>query len=399
MIFGGIMSGIMKGSIFKKSNSQFYQAQFFVWDRDRNGWKKVSRTTKCTNKKAAQAVLDGFIATAQAASKFPAGTVLSKDYVEGVVISILGSAGIDVGDFIANEKTIGEYFGIYLARIETKKSRATLNAYTSYYEKLKEWLKDNGGSEDSVLSWLTLSRMEDYYVWLLERMTAKSANERINLISRILNMAVAEELLLINPAGRVQQTKKTESLDREPFTVEEAMTLIDWLIDNEPEWAKVAMMGFMAGCRISDAAQMPRSALVDGVLRYKQHKTDKWLRVPLVVERYKTVLENEKGEFIAPDLALLYQSETQNKMSSHFTKFVTDAGITQIYHPFKKSGRNIARKTFHSLRHTLRSAIVAGGGSDAQADSILGHSPGEGKRYTHSELKSLEGVLRQALDD
>ena len=90
-----------------------------------------------------------------------------------------------------------------------------------------------------------------------------------------------------NPASKVQRTKVSEQLDREPFTVAEAMKLIDWLIKKEPDRAKAAMMGFMAGCRISDATQMKCEALSDGVLRYKQHKTKKWLRVPLVVDKYK----------------------------------------------------------------------------------------------------------------
>lgn len=57
----------------------------------------------------------------------------------------------------------------------------------------------------------------------------------------------------------------------------------------------------------------------------------------------------------------------------------------------------MARKTFHSLRHTLRSAIVQSGGSDAQADLILGHSAGQGKTYTHSEMSATAAVLTRAL--
>lgn len=69
----------------------------------------------------------------------------------------------------------------------------------------------------------------------------------------------------------------------------------------------------------------------------------------------------------------------------------------QEYQVFTGSGRKSARKTFHSLRHTVHSAIIASGGTEAQAEMILGHSPGQGKAYSHADVQSLGKVLVSAL--
>ena len=134
----------------------------------------------------------------------------------------------------------------------------------------------------------------------------------------------------------------------------------------------------------------------DGVLSYEQEKGGKLIACPLVVPKWlKLILETKKGP-VSPQLHKELTQWGNADLSSEFTKFVELAGIDQKFQTFK-SGKRMARKTFHSLRHTLRTAIVSSGGSDAQADTILGHSEGEGKRYTHSEVDAMRGTLAKAL--
>lgn len=165
------------------------------------------------------------------------------------------------------------------------------------------------------------------------------------------------------------------------------------------EWSYAAIMAVSAGCRLNEAVQMPTSALKGGMLAYTASKNDKSLLVPIVIEEYKEALERVEGDYFCPNLLDRFNREGNSRMSNMFTNFVSDAGVSQSWHTFEKSNRTVAQKTFHSLRHTLRTLIVSGGGSDAQADLILGHSPGEGKRYTHAELGALKNALDNALND
>ncbi|PQJ27457.1 site-specific integrase [Rubritalea profundi] len=318
-----------------------------------------------------------------------------------MVLSILGSAGIKVVNSDREYMGIIEYLDRYIENLESKVSSSSYQAYKSYYKKLKEWLKDEGALKGG-LDWLTLRKCEDWYVLLLKSMTPKSANERLNYLSRALDRAVDEELIEVNPAKKVKRVKRGETLDRMAFDLDEANQLISWLIKKKDplmkEWAYAAMLAMMAGCRLKDAVNMPISALKDGVLTYTSSKSNKELKVPLMISEYADLLAKVKGEFICPGLHQYFEKSGKNRMSSEFTELVILAGIKQSYHKFEKSERVIAQKTFHSLRHTLRTLIVSGGGSDAQADLILGHSPGEGKRYTHSEMDSLKKVLDDALN-
>ncbi|PQJ27458.1 hypothetical protein [Rubritalea profundi] len=61
----------MDGSVFKNPNSKFYQASYKVWDQSKNKWKWVTKSTKTTNKKDAEAIMLGLANTALTASTLP----------------------------------------------------------------------------------------------------------------------------------------------------------------------------------------------------------------------------------------------------------------------------------------------------------------------------------------
>lgn len=392
----------MSGSVFKNPTTKYYQASFKIWDKDKGKWKWVTKSTKCTDKKLAEVVMLQYVAAANTASTFPEGTRLTKSYVETVVVGILGAAGINVSNLKNGQVGIIDYMDRYLENQEQKVSAASYKAYKSYYAKLQDWLSDEVDGTKENLDWLTIAKCEDWYVWMLKKMTPKSANERLNYLSRVLNRAVDEELLDVNPAKKVKRKKRSESLERKAFSLDEANKIIDWLLAQKDvelnEWAYASMLAMMAGCRMKDALNMPTSALKDGVLTYISSKNNKKLNVPLVIKEYADAIAAIEDEFICPRLKGKFNGSRANRMSTDFTELVSRAGVEQSHHEFEGSGRVVAQKTFHSLRHTLRTLIVSGGGSDAQADLILGHSPDEGKRYTHSEMDSLKKVLDDALN-
>jgi integrase len=82
-------------------------------------------------------------------------------------------------------------------------------------------------------------------------------------------------------------------------------------------------------------------------------------------------------------------------LSNEFKRLMAKAGV--ISKPGMKKagkGRQVQKKTFHSLRHTFTSTVAASGAGDAVTKSMTGHSTDEAfRRYIHLGLNEQRGAL------
>lgn len=385
-------------SLQRRPRSKYWIAHFQAWDASKARWKRVSRSTKCTDKDAAQRVLDAFEAAARTAAGMPDGTNLSPDHLHGVVAGVLGLAGVQV------TKPEIPTVRAYVERFHTSKvSRVkpqSLASYNSSRHRFENWLPKT----EVRLDWLTPARIQDYYTHLLANLGPKTANSRMAWLKALLNRAVEEGHLPRNPCSSVDLAPAKGQLHRLPFTLQEALQIVDFLHKQgarEKDWARAALVALQSGARLVDCITLERSAFrQEGkvtVLHYVAAKTGKRNACPLVLSEWLPFLLEGDSTDLCPLLANEYRRIGNANLSSEFTKLVGQAGVPQLYAQ-DKHGRQLARKTFHSLRHTLRTAIVLSGGSDAQADLVLGHSAGQGKAYTHSELNSMAATLQRALN-
>lgn len=368
-----------------------------IWSEEKGQMVRHRASTGTTDSRKAQALADGLESAAKAARNL-AGQEISKAHVEAMVLNVLTIAGVSV-EKQAKLPNLEDWISDYVEWKRPRVKGRSILLYEGSLRKIKLWLSTLNLKVSPDLDWLTDEKVEDYYSWLRSNLSIKTSREHIKFLGRAMKRAVEKTALLKNPVDGIELEKRGNTLDRLPFTLAEARMIYSHLLTKGPrerEWARAVALSLMSGCRLEDALTMEQDAIVDGVLTYRQQKTGKNISCPMVIPDWLELITETKSGPICPDLCKAFAHRGTATVSGEFTGLVSDAGVKQSYREFK-SGRKMARKTFHSLRHTLRSAIVNSGGSDAQADIILGHSAGQGKRYTHSELESMRETLSSAL--
>ena len=384
--------------LYRRTKSKNWYASVLIWSETNQEMVRKRVSTETDDKEKAQDFADG-LETVAKATKSLAGKTISKQHAHGIFLTFLSTAGIT----IEGDRPLPGLLAFLNDFLESRKDKVSVSSYNTYRSarnRFQKWLDLQNLGNPPSLDWFTPLKAEEYYIWLLETLAPKSANESLKWVSRAMTRALKITDLEKNPCDNVELTTKGETLDRLPFSLQEAFHIVGWLLEQgerEREWGRCAALSLMSGCRIEDAITMDQKQISDGVLSYVQKKTGKSISCPLVVPEWISVIIETKEGPISPRLHKELTQWGNADLSSEFTKYVERAGVEQEFKTFK-SGCRIARKTFHSLRHTLRTSIVSSGGSDAQADIILGHSEGEGKRYTHSELGAMRATLKKALD-
>lgn len=382
--------------LYRRPNSQNWYAVVYLWSEEKQLLSRERVSTGTDDEQSALQMATALEATAKTAQAL-AGKTISKSHAEALFLNMLSTAGISVeGD--SPLPLLRSFLADFQSSREGKVSDASLKRYKTDHNKFLKWLNPIDPDKQARLDWLTRQRAGEYYAWLSGHLSVKSSRESFKWLTRAMKRAVEITDLEKNPCDSVELDRRGETLDRLPFTLPEATKLVAWLMkqgDREREWARCAALSLMSGCRIEDAIIMKQSAICEGVLTYTQKKTGKAITCPLVVPEWLSLITETGSGSVSPQLHKEFAQWGNADLSSEFTGYVSAAGIEQSHMTFK-SGRKMARKTFHSLRHTLRTAIVSSGGSDAQADIILGHSDGEGKRYTHSEVDAMEATLTKA---
>ena len=366
---------------YKRKNSKSWYLKWKIYDANTGQWRFIEKSSGTTDYGQANDALKA-LRTASESIAAAAGQSMSKSHLEALIRLMCASANVVIDEDVW--PPLHSALDDYMKDRKFRVSPRTLKAYKSYKKVFIEF-----APVDAPLDWLTVSRASEWYNSLLNHYTPKSANERMRFISRFYERQIIELGYPANPFRGVERVGNNagETLRRMPFTQVELLKLIHHLRSTHPEWARATMISAMAGTRLDDTLHIHSDMIQDGVLTYTQGKTKKTLSIPLVVPEWRQEIELVKG-YICPKL----RHGVVQTRSQEFVQLVSDAGIEQLFTTFK-SGRKVARKTFHSLRHTLRTQIVSSGGSDAQADLILGHSAGQGKTYTHSELDATRATL------
>lgn len=385
--------------LYQRPRSNRWQISYHQWNEEKQNLVRVRVSSGTDDRKEAEALAQGLESAAMAARPL-SGSSISKDHAQGLLFNLLSTAGITI-EGSEPLPFLRPWVNEFLESRRTRINNVSFRTYKTSRNKLLAWLDELNLKSEPRLDWLTPQRAEDYYSWLRESLAIKSAKEHFKWFSRVMKRAVEKTSLAKNPLDGIELDAKGITLDRLPFSLPEARQIMEFLLTGNErmrQWGRAAALSLMSGCRLEDAVTMDQGSIVKGVLTYQQHKTGKVIACPLVVAEWLSVIIETKKGPVSPTLFAEFQKRQNASLSPEFTGLVSEAGIEQKFTVFK-NGRKVARKTFHSLRHTLRTAIVSSGGSDAQADVVLGHSKGQGKTYTHNEVEAMRRTLSAALKE
>lgn len=239
--------------------------------------------------------------------------------------------------------------------------------------------------------------------------SAKTCNCRLKDVISVFRAAVREGLLLASPAAGVEILPEDDSVEREPFTLEEVAALVKSAPDDD--WKGVILFGAYTGARLGDCANMVWKSvdLKSGVVSFVPAKTSrkkKRLEVPLHA-RLKAFLKDHRKTStgdgpIFPSL----HGKTSSGNTGLSVAFAAIMDAARIDRPTgrvserNKGGkvirRSIRTKSFHSLRHTLTSNLANLDVPEEIRRKIVGHDTADmHAKYTHTETATLARAIER----
>lgn len=178
--------------------------------------------------------------------------------------------------------------------------------------------------------------------------------------------------------GVILADKGKKKAPREPFEPTEVVELWQMAKSNKDNvLADLILLGAYTGARIEELCGLMVKDVTEDVFNIIDSKTSAGNRsVPihshlkLVIKRLK---DDSKDAYLLPELTLDKYGDRSPAMSSRFSKLKVKAGHGRL-------------KVFHSLRHSLVTALVNAGVQEFHIADIVGHEKKgiTGKVYSHT---------------
>ena len=381
--------------LYKRDQSPYYYARVKMWDEMKQVWRWKGFNTKERDEDRALLVANQIENTAKTVAGIKESTITRKE-VESLIMPIIVAKGLTISDEV-NAPFVRDMINKYM---DTQREIVKERSYNTYKTAMNAFLKwlDKQPNKNPKADQISVDLASEYYHDMLKVCSPRSSKDRVKYMDRVYGMYCDREIIAKNPFKAVKFTNKTNEdydneLERIPFSSDDVKKLLGFLRE---DWLKAFIVSLQTGARLEDCVTMRKDNIDGGILKYKQEKTGKLIECPLVNEEWTKLLLSGNSEYICPTLHSEFLKNGNSRLSGMFTKLVSEAGVKQEYKTFV-SGRKIARKTFHSIRHTLRSEIINSGGTSSQADMILGHSEGMGRRYTHMDIEAMREALNKAI--
>ena len=301
--------------------------------------------------------------------------------------------------------TVKEWLDEWLKRKESKVSRSTWYLYRIAAKSFVRWLGKRSNQRLEAIS-------RDDLIKFLEHAhsggrSAKTANQYKKSLANAFRQAMHSGLLLMNPSDGIEDLPQEDSVDREPFSEREIAALVT-AAQHDPEWRTAILIGAYTGLRISNCTRMKWSDVnlekgmiqVEPVKQRRAAKRKKILSIPLhnTLATALTALpvSDDPEAVLFPRLSRVPVSG-RNGLNSEFRDIMKTAGIDRKLVRSRDLGhrREVAKKSFHSLRHAANSLMAEAGVSQELRREILGHtSDAMNDIYTHLS----DGSLKRAVD-
>lgn len=355
------------------------------------GGRRVNRSTKETNRKAAQKIADAWESAAISARKHE----LTRAAATKVLDELMQQAGL--GTF--QEESISSFLrGWHKSREQIGRAGATSKRYHSQITGLIAFLGPHR-AEGSIAS-LSASELEAWRNFEISSgKSPKTAEFALSTIRAALESAKRKGLVLSNQADAVEKIE-SRSEEREPFTMDELKALVR---TENPEWKGMILLGVHAGLRLSDAANLlwKNIDLASGVLTFWPTKTAaksaKPLSVAMHTELVHAMSDLPRGIENAPVFPSLYGKKpgSNGGLSNQFSAIMRKAGVVVALGKEKAGkGRRTRSKGFHALRHTMISRMADAEVSPDVRRAIAGHSSDAiHRKYTHLSLDAQKAAV------
>ena len=294
--------------------------------------------------------------------------------------------------------SVREYAKTFL---ESKNVRSTDSTMRSYKQKVELFIEHLGDKADQAISKIRSADVQSYMTKRLKGgVSVGTLRQDMKVLTGLFNRAKKEGICELNPVATVDLPLE-DATSRSAFTLKEVNAIIAYCPNSE--WKTLVMVSFYTGARISDCTNLLWGAFDfdSKLINYQQRKVRKGKMANLSIPMYETLsdwlLELKLSKAPKSDTPVMpsFCGKDPGGKSGPSTKFISilvKAGIDPEYQT--KGVKKVARKCFHSLRHTLATILQHNGVAEDVRMSLVGHSSKavHGK-YSHAQQK----VMRDAI--
>lgn len=345
---------------------------FAAW-RDENG-KLCNKSTKV--RIVPDAVKDGFKETAKAA-KLRALQIADRFEAASRGVKTVRELQNSIAE-LHPKGAAGDSVRVFLDRfLDSRRGVVAESSMRNEAFAVKLFLDFLGDKADAPVVEVTRGDALAFAHAQLARVRSGTVRQYVSRLVVPFSQAYDQELIQRNPFARLNLPRSAgkDTLDRQPFTVEEVKLLVERLPE---EWSSaVRCCLWLGGLRLSDVALL-RWDSIDfdiGVVCLKTKKTGEPMRIPIIPRLMLHLVAREQvGEYVHPLLAARYLKRgASSGLSDEFSAYVRALGIgVRCEGSGTKNGHTT--KTFHCLRATAATLLHMAGVDQAVAMRVLSHN-------------------------
>ena len=214
---------------------------------------------------------------------------------------------------------------------------------------------------------------------------------KVNILKSVLREAVRQGLLEQNPFDRLPGSYKIHPhyKEKETLTMEDLITLKQTPCKT-PQLKEAVLLSSLTGLRKSDILSLSHDDIIeiDGTpyIYKKIRKTQRWHKVPLSDLAYQILQQLEKDS--KEPGGYFFSQLSSHHLNEHLDEWLSACHITCKHF------------TFHCLRHTCASLLLAQGTDLYTISTLLGHrNISTTQRYMHISEKKLANATSLLSND
>lgn len=278
-------------------------------------------------------------------------------------------------------------------------SAGTLRCYRGQFSVLADWLRAHHPEISSIRD-ISQTIADEYAAWRAETKSPNTHNKDLNLFAQTWRILAPRYGLDYNPwtEERIARLKLRPNA-RRALTPDEVARLLDCAT---PEERTIITIALFTALRLGDIVRLKWNEIDFKKLWITRvtHKTGRTVSLPIVpplADALRHWRDTRKkllnSEYVFPDqISRLRSDGNTEHISRSFKNLFEGAGIKT--HDTDENGRKFRAASFHSLRHTFVSSLIASGVNPLIVREAAGHSVmATTAGYTHIGADSLRTAL------
>lgn len=296
--------------------------------------------------------------------------------------------------------------------LESKTKANELSPITRiiYRGTLNTFLKNLGEKADLDLTLIVAEDIQRFKEQRIsEGLTAKTIDRDLKVLRSAFKAARTHGLISFDPSQAISlisrvSKRKSQVVKREIFTAEELDKIVNAAAD---DWKTAILIGRYTGARLGDCVRMSwkHVHLDQGVIEFSDNKTEKDYRIPIHPRLEKHLMELAGNDSPNGSLCPVLAGKKpggKSGLSLAFRKIMAKAGVddkrvdTKAVNKNKEDQRQLAQRSFHSIRHTYNSQLANAGTSQEIRRKLVGHTTDDmNDIYTHLDDQLFREAIKK----